>query len=274
MVAYYYCSFEVFRSMLNSKTLWLTNLTKSNDSQEVVRLYNNIWDDVKIRLLNSDLDTDTTKFVIQQIEYARGPQVFFDVPYGCCLCFENDLVQQWREYGDNGKGVSVGFELDWFGIKRQLPITSSQITDAIGYEAVQYDSNQLRNVFYIIFYEAIKEEGRNAWIFSILPTFKHYAGFIKNPTFKDEKEIRILYYPVESCESTFDGLSDLNEDIRPHYCLNWANERSSALRSITIGYSCEYTQEDIVKLIDQAGIVGTESVQINISDCSYRERIR
>lgn len=132
MVAYYYCGFETFCSMLNSKSLWLTNLRKSNDSEEVTRLYNQIWEDVKKRLVDSDLDTEIVKFNIEQFEYAKGPQIYFDVPYGCCLSLEDDLVQQWNEYGDKGKGVSVGFDLEWFGIKNQLPITSANIDEAIG----------------------------------------------------------------------------------------------------------------------------------------------
>ena len=57
--------------MLESKSLWLTDLTKSNDSQEVTRLYNNIWDSIKPRLLSSDLDRETVEFTIQQFEYEQ-----------------------------------------------------------------------------------------------------------------------------------------------------------------------------------------------------------
>ena len=72
MIAYYYCSIKTFCSMLESKSLWLTDLTKSNDSQEVTRLYNNIWDSIKPRLLASDLDRETVEFTIQQFECERS----------------------------------------------------------------------------------------------------------------------------------------------------------------------------------------------------------
>ena len=272
MLAYYYCSFKVFSSMLKSKCIWLTDLTKSNDSQEVIRLYNNIWDDIKNRLRQSDLDQKVVAITIEQFEYARAPQVYFDVPFGCCMSYENDLVQQWREYGDKGKGLSIGFDLDWFSIRQQLPSTTVSVASSIGYEAVLYDSDKLRDGFYKLFYERIKEEGNTAWLRSILPTFKHYAGFIKNQTFRDEKEIRILFYPSDHFEDSLVGLSGLMENKRPHYCLDWANNESNSMRSITLGYDCVQTPEEILDLVNNAGLAYKDRVTICRSGCSYQDR--
>ena len=49
-VFYYYCKLSTFKSMLHSKTLWLTDLTKSNDAEEVFRAYCNLWNRVKLLL--------------------------------------------------------------------------------------------------------------------------------------------------------------------------------------------------------------------------------
>lgn len=272
MIAYYYCSYDVFASMLGSKCIWLTDLTKSNDSQEVSRLYNNIWDDIKVRLKQSDLDQSNVDVVIEQFEYARVPQLYFDVPYGCCMSYVNDLVQQWREYGDKGKGLSIGFDLEWFNIKNHLPSTTCSVSSSIGYSPVIYDSPKLRDDFYQLFYDGIKEEGKSAWILSILPTFKHYAGIIKNHTFCDEREIRILFYPSEHFTDSLAGLSDLQKDIRPHYCLNWADNASNAMRSITLGYECEHSMEDIKRLVETAELAYKDRVTISQSACSYQDR--
>lgn len=116
-----------------------------------------------------------------------------------------NLVQQWKEYGDNGKGVSIAFDLDWFGIKKQYPSTASLISAAIGYEFVIYDSHELRTNMYNAIYESIEVFGREAYIQRILPTFKHYAGFIKkschlkmkrnqNPILSLQKILE-MYYP-------------------------------------------------------------------------------
>lgn len=60
-VFYYYCKLSTFKSMLHSKTLWLTDLTKSNDAEEVFRAYCNLWNRVKLLLEQSDLPKDILK---------------------------------------------------------------------------------------------------------------------------------------------------------------------------------------------------------------------
>lgn len=34
--------------------------------------------------------------------------------YGICFSEEGDLLGQWREYGDRGRGLSIGFKTEWF----------------------------------------------------------------------------------------------------------------------------------------------------------------
>ena len=100
-VFYYYCKLSTFKSMLHSKTLWLTDLTKSNDAEEVFRAYCNLWNRVKLLLEQSDLPKDILKSQIEACDSNFRIQSYSDVPYGCCLCTEDDLVQQWNEYGDS-----------------------------------------------------------------------------------------------------------------------------------------------------------------------------
>ena len=43
---------------MESKVIWLNDLTESNDSSEVVQTFGALWESIKKRLLISDLDTD------------------------------------------------------------------------------------------------------------------------------------------------------------------------------------------------------------------------
>lgn len=47
MLLYHYCSFEKFLSIIKPRTLWLTQIVKSNDTEEVVRTFRIIWDRIK-----------------------------------------------------------------------------------------------------------------------------------------------------------------------------------------------------------------------------------
>lgn len=41
-IVYHYCTTETFRNILKSKVLWLSDLTDSNDDQEVIRTFKNL----------------------------------------------------------------------------------------------------------------------------------------------------------------------------------------------------------------------------------------
>lgn len=121
---------------------------KSNDAEEVFRAYCNLWNRVKLLLEQSDLPKDILKSQIEACDSNFRIQSYSDVPYGCCLCTEDDLVQQWNEYGDSRKGIAVGFDFALInGLQKQYPITSALISHSLGYESVIYDSYVLmRNV--------------------------------------------------------------------------------------------------------------------------------
>ena len=42
-LVYHYCTVETFKSILQSKVLWLCDLTDSNDEQEVIRTFVVLW---------------------------------------------------------------------------------------------------------------------------------------------------------------------------------------------------------------------------------------
>ena len=270
-IYYHYCTLEALESILDSKTLWLCDLTESNDAQEVYRAYVPLWNDVKAKLMESDIDKQLLK---QQIEYLDSTfhlQRITDIPYGCCFCKEKDEVQYWKEYGNELKGVSIGFELRKIkGLKKQYPKASADITNAIGYENVIYDVCELTDEMYQICYEALKLWGGRAWLMVILPTFKMYASFIKNPSFKSEKETRIVFLPDENFNNSLDNLKKKATDKGNVYELGWLNDGVSALRTITLGTECNATEEDVRGLL--RSMVLNMDIEITRSQCSYRKR--
>lgn len=270
-ILYYYCKFSTFQSMLHTKTLWLTDLTKSNDAEEVNRAYCDLWGRIKRNLEKTDLSKEVLSSQIEMLDSTFAIQSYTDVPFGCCFCAENDLVQQWNEYGDHGGGVAVGFDLSKIhGLRKQLPITSALIAQSLGYERVIYDSRVLEDQMTALIYKSIKEKNYHAWILEILPTFKHYASFIKNPTFKDEKETRIVFFPNDRFEDTLPNLSRLESNVMEHYSLGWSHEGVSALKSITVGFNCTVPDSKINEMLKNAGL-GAE-IKLFHSQCSYRDR--
>lgn len=105
---YHYCTETTFKSIIDSKTLWLTKIIKSNDMQEVTRTYDIIWPKVYSELLKKYAEDDTKISTLEQI----NRQIQIDKqdsqdeqmnPFGICFSVNRDLAQNWNEYGDKSK---------------------------------------------------------------------------------------------------------------------------------------------------------------------------
>jgi hypothetical protein len=271
---FHYCDVQTFIEIMKSKVLWLSNLTESNDTEEVNRSFISLWNIVKKRLLDSDLDKYVVEEEIEILDQQYQIEVQLYKPFGICFCNDCDVLLQWLEYGDKTRGVVLGFDLSWFTeLKQQMPHPSSNFLQSIGYHKVLYHDQLLEDGFYNICYDAIKEYGLNAWIMAIRGTFKHYSAFIKNPTFRGEYETRIVYYPYED-KNTVDNelrVSALVKKPFSHYLLPWTDENEgAALKAIGLGCNCELTQNDVHSILTSSGL--NNSFTLFKSECSYRIR--
>lgn len=275
-LVYHYCTVETFKNILQSKVLWLCDLTDSNDEQEVIRTFSSIWEGVKKRLKGTDIPKQILDNAIQLIDQQYETEIQTEPPYGVCFCQKEDISSQWIEYGDRTKGLSLGFDINWFihndGIKQQKPHPNIIQSNSIGCDTVIYHSEEFEEQMADVCYRALKEQGMLAWIKCICPTFKHYSGFVKNPTFASEAEIRIVYYPIEGVKfERYDvSVSNLKTNVKKHYEIPWIKGSSKALKSVCIGHNCELSKADVRRLLAENGI-GTD-IQIKQSECTYRIR--
>lgn len=259
---------------MESKVIWLNDLTESNDSSEVVQTFGALWESIKKRLLISDLDTDMVNNLIPIIDRQYEIEILIDKPYGACFCKEHNKLTQWLEYGDKTKGIVLGFDIDWFdGLKQQMPHPSVNLESSIGYDHVLYYNSELEDAFFNICYKAIQEYGMNSWIMAIRPTFKHYSAFIKNNAFVSENELRVVYYPNEKHEfinSSFNIGGPHNEPFT-HYSLSWTKGNGdNAIKAIGLGSNCSLNKNDIKSILENAGVSG--EFQLFESQIPYRIR--
>jgi len=67
-VYFHYCNVATFKEIMNSKVLWLADLTESNDILEVTRTFETLWNAVKMRLRESDLDKEAVETEIEMLD--------------------------------------------------------------------------------------------------------------------------------------------------------------------------------------------------------------
>ena len=113
---YHYCSMDTFNIIMKNKTLRLSDITKSNDSQEKLLIYNhlkkamtNAFKSLHLTIKPEDSDgvgsyLSTAKKDLDEVVHQKSLVI--------CFSKAEDLLSQWRGYANDGRGFSIGFDLE------------------------------------------------------------------------------------------------------------------------------------------------------------------
>lgn len=119
---YHYCNNIKCFSILQSKTIRLCDIRKSNDYNELQIFYLDIFNSIWRNYINSPFpftysgkkDTDAIMEMLE-ISQSMWEDRFFDGDFSnfvMCFSEERDSLSQWRGYADYGKGCCIGFSHD------------------------------------------------------------------------------------------------------------------------------------------------------------------
>jgi len=113
MTLYHYCDTRTFSEIIRNKSVWLSSLKLSNDSEEgrVVRnaLLDMVSSDGISQIIKDRLD-NSIQFFLDRMD-----------GLGFCLSEEGDLLSQWRGYAEDGKGLSIGFNKEYLNALSERP---------------------------------------------------------------------------------------------------------------------------------------------------------
>lgn len=124
-ILYHYCSMEKATSILINKNFRLSDITKSNDVNEMSIFFPGLFDEL---LLQYDKNKGfSRKFIYKE---KRDKEAFWLIvselksriekeledgsisTFVICLSEESDLLSQWRGYANDGRGMCIGFDVD------------------------------------------------------------------------------------------------------------------------------------------------------------------
>jgi hypothetical protein len=148
-ILYHYCPLDAFLSIIENKTLRLSDTKKSNDSLEgkalLAYMEENVLEEYDKKFSYLDefpfVSGMKSKDAIKLMISARMQHLLRNddiLCYASCLSEEGDLLSQWRAYADNGRGVSIGFD---FQILQNL-IASEQTDNLLKLNKVEYVSTE------------------------------------------------------------------------------------------------------------------------------------
>ena len=272
---YHYTDYDKFESIIKSKELGLTRVIKSNYSEEVVRTYRIIWPMIRENLSKMLVDNNNCNKVLKILDEQMKLEDYlstnsYEEPYVLCLTSNLDLVHSWQEYGDKGKGVCLAFSDELFnGIQNEKPHPNSSLSLSMGWDYVFYGDKELVDKLSIDFVDILNENKSAIGWLIIRTTLKHYSVFVKNPTFRDEREVRIVYYPdpnhvkdEEICLKSF-----VKDNEIPHCSIPWIKPSGiCALKEIIIGNNCVHSIQDVERFLLEQRI---NNISVKKSNCSY-----
>ena len=205
---YHYCTVESFKSILENKTIRLSDISKSNDPNEIKFIYNEYIDWIIRKNKNSKNKNIFKKLLKKNKSFSNDiKNVTFFVS---CFSKKDDDLHMWNCYGN--KGVCIEFDrekleehikLFQFNNGTKKPINQSDNKfNQLTMEDVVYCAEKTLDTIFKNNFSGL-ENIDDSILFELSP-------ICKNKFFECEKEVRIIYRFIEEKINNLDFKNDLN----------------------------------------------------------------
>lgn len=268
-IIYHYCSVEAFNAIIQNRTLWLSSVYNLNDYKEIHWIKDKIFKKIKDSITKDNFNKYKT---FEELFAKQLPNVYI-----ASFSQGADLLSQWRAYANDGYGVAIGFNSDYFE-KNKMVKTSEVLYDEVCQEQ-QIDSilkplEQLDNDIDITS-SKFEETCKN-----IINDINNLSAKSKNELFKEEQEVRLIHNPKiiddkENKQFIFkDNLSKMKfrsvcGNLIPYFELKFEEEIIDvpAILEIIKGPKNKFIEQEVKIFLSLNGFYG---VDIKSSKSSYR----
>lgn len=304
-LTYHYCSLETACAIISNASLRLCDITKSNDSAEITYGYAAAMDSLKrIGLISGS--GPTLEFADHWIELLRPEYQTLlrealsrhllppnRLCYAVCLSERADQLSQWRAYGDDGRGVALGFDLSTFAQREPSftvcsddghPLETHMMTL---YRPIVYGrerstecfdelaARMARNVHDLRAASAGTQDAVRARLLDATLEFIAATAFCKKRFFREEREWRLAIWGPNANTAGFETLQEglahalprrfpdtvtharftvLPRTDRLVPTIDLGLDLGRTLRAVMIGPRCTASEQDIRMLLTSAGV--------------------
>ena len=287
MRGYYYCSLNTFFRIIKNKQIYLSDPLKMNDNLELKwyldRLNNEQFTVDKVDYQESIFDMVKKRsglnFTFEELVEILNSKGQKSV-YISCFSRDPDILSQWRAYAEDGRGVSIGFNLDMLKKADNFFVSEVIYTDDVVYGSNESGIEIVADTINIVFSVnkiAGKEEQMEVFLHELIPELIQY----KNPSFIEEQEIRLVYCEDMKFEKILDrngafrekwnyielehdfrtiGSDNITEFVKLDFCLN-------AIEEICIGPKCLLSRNDVKNIMNRLLDIDVNIIE---SKSSYR----
>lgn len=292
MVVYHYCSLDTFRSIIENRTLRLSDITKSNDSAEIVWAAGYI-NEILLDLYRKDstilLHEGFPEKLLQEMidhfyaEWFSEEHSIYRL-YAICFSKKGDLLSQWRGYADDAAGVALG--IDTTPLFQLCDGGVFNLEDVIYNETRQKAlikgraSDFIKDLKQLVRSEPSDIKKSNMELFDTLfrKVYK-FSPFLKSPFFAEEQEHRLVLWDskdhVSVTGENFAGgfrvgkLQYLSSDgwLRGYTDLSFSEVATPLIKEVILGPKCKAKIKDVQGFLMCNNLYG---VQVTESRGTYR----
>lgn len=271
-LAYRYAHADTFLKMLESQTLWFSDLRQMNDWDEYVAGF---------RMASEIAAEEFPQYtnLLSEISPERMCADFMVLI--CSFSLDGDCLSMWRGYGDNGAGAAVGYcypDIQTQHLGERYLAKMAPVKGKVQFFQVMYDEAAFKEDVRTHFSKVTKLLKGNAvaqhdgfqrvQLGMLKMALIRRCALYKNNFFVDERELRGFIEVNEHADPYTLGMRDSGFGHADYNQVQTCSFGVQAIREVVLGPRCALTVEEVkAKLIT----CGLSNVNIRKSRGTYRE---
>jgi hypothetical protein len=194
-ILYHYCDAASFSAICTSKKMRFSDLFSMNDFMEMYWGYH-IWEQAASEVIDG-----VGRDFLDKIDEVIHTSGVYGLILASCYSLDGDVLSQWRAYADDGRGYAIGFRAKDLMDLPVRPLTV--LYDAKGQIA------EVRDVITDLHTKENSQTEKFGGEFrETCITLSFDLAALKNPAFREEKEIRLIHLLNFEPSSNFQRLVD------------------------------------------------------------------
>lgn len=181
---------ESFSKIIENKELWLTSSTKMNDTAEGEWLTLALKEYINTNSLSTNAEREFFDALLNAMQ-SNSRHIYLS-----SFSEDGDSLGQWREYGDKGMGIAIGFNVDLFHVGKIKNLWDATFHyDEYYIFKVDYKKYDEMAKFLCEYLKAHPYKKTKTNARKIAMQLLHWRAIFKNDSFSEEKEWRLVVEP-------------------------------------------------------------------------------
>lgn len=269
-IIYHYCNLDSFKAIIQNRTLWLSSIYNLNDYKEI----HWIKDKVSNRIKELTTKDSFTKYKVFEELYLKQHPLLYIASFSQ----GQDLLSQWRAYANDGKGIAIGFNVQYFNQIDYIRTSEVLYSEEVQNKEIEHIIQDIENLDNGIVKRDLSSF-KNVCE-KVITKINNLAGKSKSELFKEEQEVRLIHNPIitsieeSSCYKIENCISDMkfrscHDNLIPYFELKFDKkiEGIEPIVEIIKGPKNRAIDKEIKMFMSLNGFCG---VQIEKSNASYR----